>query len=506
VNILLPIVLIAALQAGAALPEVSITGAVTDTASKGIGNARVYLKQYPELFTVTDSTGAFSFQAASPVNVLPLSRAVSGAVIRGKQIFFTSVGTGHAINFDLYRLSGEKIVSLQSTTSNTLELPKTAQGLYLARIAINNEIRFAKLAIANDSRLLSLTLQSPHTNAGLPVQQAAVMNDSLIIVAPGFRNAQKSIASYSEKGIAVTLTVSHPWRAMSYPDMTDTMALILAKGYDFEMGQPDPDIGGKGKSASEQGVHTVRFTHDFWMDMTEVTQLDYSTIMTEAYSDYAAPQWTAKYGKGDAYPAYNISWADAALYCNARSKHEQLDTMYVYTAISGASGTLNRALTGVTVDMTKTGYRLPTEAEWEYACKSGTFTDFYWERNRDNYPATFLDTLEVNSYEVWKALSWDKGATSSDFGTHPVGEKIHNYYHLYDMAGNVSEYCNDVAADSYSYAEVTDPVGPASGTTHVIRGGNWASDADMLRSVSRSFSPPDSAGFFTGFRTVKRIP
>jgi formylglycine-generating enzyme len=509
-RVVLPVILITCLQINAAPPEVALAGTVTDTAAAPIGNARVYLKHYPELFTMTDSTGAFTLPQADPVRFARPSRAFGGVAVQGNRILYTRGGKLDVFGIDLFRLNGERIFSRKlenpADGSRFLALPKTAQGIYLARITVDNEVGCAKLVVGEDAGILSLTMQSA-VSGGMQThaKAAAAVSDSLIVFARGYRNAQYPIDAYDTKEIAIELTVSHPWRSMSYPDMTDTMAKILSKGYDFEMGQPDPDIGGEGSSASEQAVHTVSFTYDFWMDMTEVTQKAYREVMTEAYPEFVAPEWPEAYGVGDEYPAYNLSWADAALYCNALSKTSGLDTVYTFTGITGTPGKITCALSGLSFDITKNGYRLPTEAEWEYACKAGIFEDFYWERSRENYPSSFLDTIEVNSYEVWRAVSLDKGEGDTDYGTHKVAEKIHNYYHLFDMAGNVSEYCNDFATDSYDYEAVTDPIGPADGEEHVIRGGNWASDAEVLRSENRTFSSPDSSVYFIGFRTVKRI-
>ena len=511
VKTVLPVILVACFCASAATPAVSITGTVTDTAGAGIGNARVYLKRYPAIHALTDAAGAFTLPSTNPVRYVSPKQATGGLSIKGNRIVFSTSHAGRRFAFDMFGLDGAMAASIRleglSAGSHAVTLPKTAHGMYVARMAAGGAIYTVRMAIGADGAILfPASRAAACVNASSSKSGGASAVDSLIVAAQGFRNAQKAISGYDVKNLSVLLSASNPWRPTTYPEIVGNRAKILAKDRDFEMGQPDPDIGGEGLSALEQAVHTVTFTSDFWMDMTEVTQKEYAAIMEEAYPDFIKPTWTEKYGLGDDYPAYCLSWADAALYCNALSRKDTLDTVYRYTAVTGKPGELTFELVGVSADMTKNGYRLPTEAEWEYACKGGTATDFYWERDMSGYPRTMLDSLEVNSYEVWRPLSWNKGSNSADYGAHQVGEKIHNYYHLFDMAGNVSEFCNDYKTGSYSFDAVTDPTGPSNGNSRVIRGGNWGSDAQQLRSANRTFSSPDSSQFFIGFRTVRRIP
>ncbi|MDZ7261792.1 MAG: SUMF1/EgtB/PvdO family nonheme iron enzyme [candidate division KSB1 bacterium] len=271
------------------------------------------------------------------------------------------------------------------------------------------------------------------------------------------------------------------------------MILIPAKDSSFQMGSEtgNPD---------EQPVHTVSFTYDFWMDTTEVTQGDYHALMSATYTGYSKPLWGNPYGVGENYPAYAIEWGDAALYCNARSKQDGLDTVYSYTAISGRPGD-GCSLEGLSINFKANGYRLPTEAEWEYACRAGTTTDFYWGKNFDPYPATAMDTAEVNSYAVWSGNSWNLSAEDANFGTHPVATKKPNSFGLYDMSGNVYEWINDWYYE-YSSEPQIDPTGSETETYHFVRGGSWGNGATFLRSANRQFASPDYYIYFCGFRTV----
>ncbi|MBU1919764.1 SUMF1/EgtB/PvdO family nonheme iron enzyme, partial [bacterium] len=108
----------------------------------------------------------------------------------------------------------------------------------------------------------------------------------------------------------------------------DGMKLIPAGGQSLQMGS-------ESGFDNEQPVHTVSFTNDFWMDSTEITQQEYDNLMSAHYGDYTTPIWNNPYGAGDGYPAYQLYWGDAVLFCNARSAVEGFDSVYTYSSING---------------------------------------------------------------------------------------------------------------------------------------------------------------------------
>ncbi len=216
----------------------------------------------------------------------------------------------------------------------------------------------------------------------------------------------------------------------------------------------------------------------FYMGLTDVTQADYQALMgvNPSYFDtgVSAP------GR----PVEQVTWFDAALYCNARSRRDGYDTVYSYTGRTMDSIWCTN-LSNISYDLTKNGYRLPTEAEWEYACRAGTNTEFYWGSD------TGGDT----------AGAWFNGNCRS---TMAVAMKPPNDFYLYDMAGNVWQWCNDWYG-SYSATAQTNPTGPTAGSYRVLRGGSWNYGPNYLRSAFRyDLVTPGDRYYGFGFRCVRR--
>jgi formylglycine-generating enzyme required for sulfatase activity len=192
--------------------------------------------------------------------------------------------------------------------------------------------------------------------------------------------------------------------------------------------------------------------------------------------------------RGDTLPVENVSWYDAIEYCNRRSEREGLSPAYTIDKKRSDTNNLDdydKVKWLVMWNRNASGYRLPTEAEWEYAAKGG---------NKD--PMTF-EYAGSNSPD---GVAWY--FENSGFRSHPVGTKQPNSLGLYDMSGNVEEWCWDWFG-SYSSESQTDSVGASSGRERILRGGSYFDDVTNVRSFYRGFTKPSYRSGLYGFRLVR---
>lgn len=257
------------------------------------------------------------------------------------------------------------------------------------------------------------------------------------------------------------------------------LCLVPISGGTFQMGSS--------LYLSELPIHSVTLS-SYKIGQTLVTQEMFMAVMRGVNPSHFQSD------TGNLRPVENINWYNAVLFCNALSKLSGKDTVYTYTA-GPAAFVLGATLTGIACDTSKNGFRLPTEAEWEYACRAGSITDFYW--NQSYALTTREDTARVDSHAVWVHNSNDQ--------TWPVALKPPNAWGLYDMAGNVRQWCNDINGD-YSSTVQTNPMGPNVGFQRVQRGGSYYGYDNHihLRSANRHFYSPNVYQDYFGFRVVTR--
>jgi len=243
------------------------------------------------------------------------------------------------------------------------------------------------------------------------------------------------------------------------------MAFVRIEPGEFLMGSP-ADEANRDK---DEDAHRLRITRAFLLQNTEVTQAQWKAIMGD----------NASYFKGDDLPVDNVSWEDAVAFCKKLSQRE-----------------------GQT-------FRLPTEAEWEYACRAdkqgpvagtGKLDDMAWYA--DNSGNQRLDAAKIWDTEPnnYFQRMLDNKCTS-----HPCGSKKANDWGLFDMQGNVMEWCADwYESDYYSNSPRENPPGPQKSQLHsrLLRGGSWGSDVRHCRAADRDWNEPDKRSPSYGFRLL----
>ena len=252
--------------------------------------------------------------------------------------------------------------------------------------------------------------------------------------------------------------------------------LVLLPGGTVTIGSPDSER----QRQTDETQHQVTLSA-FYVDPHEVTQQDYQAVMGTNPSHF----------KGDNLPVEQVTWYDAINYCNKLSKAKGLTPVY---QIDGTTVTWNRAADG---------YRLLTEAEWEYSARAGTQSVFYEGGQIVADQVNFCGSYPYLIEENYLSHQNPEVVTSTyRQETMPVDGLAPNSWGLYHMEGNVSEWCFDYYAP-YDTAQNTDPSGPTSGSLRVNRGGGWNDFAKHVRTAYRSVTTPDTVEQNLGFRIAR---
>lgn len=257
---------------------------------------------------------------------------------------------------------------------------------------------------------------------------------------------------------------------------TVTFKMIHVEAGTFQMGATAEQ--GSDADDDEKPAHSVTLTKDYWIGETEVTQALWQAVMGQTPTSDGS-KWSSTYGLGDNRPAYYVSWNDI---CGTDGTGTST-ACFLYK--------LNKLLEDQGLLPAGKKLRLPTDAEWEYAARGGSKSKGY----------KYAGSNTIDDVAWYEVNSYYKGSSSPDYGTHDVATKQANELGLYDMSGNVYEWCSDWYSSSYySSSPSTDPTGPSTGSFRVYRGGGWNYYARSCRVADRSGSTPTRRSNFLGLR------
>ena len=331
------------------------------------------------------------------------------------------------------------------------------------------DTRTAALTYGDDEIRLTIDNTTAYLNGEPSTLEAAptIINDRTMLPIRFIAESFKFDVEWDGETQTVTVTKGDDIMATAEPvQVSDN--LILMEGGTFKMGSPE----GEAERDADEVMHSVT-VDSFYMDEKELTQSEYQSVMGSNPSE----------NSGDNLPVENVTWYDAIEYCNKRSQVEGLTPCYT---VSGDTVTWNKSANG---------YRLPTEAEWEYAARANTDTPFNF--------GSYVEDTQANCYNAYGYNNDASGSWVNGYVEHTLAVDSYdaNSYGLYNMHGNVGEWVWDWYG-AYS-GDAVNPTGAEEGHYKVVRGGGWNDFPKHIRSAYRSAYPADAPLYSIGIRVVR---
>jgi formylglycine-generating enzyme required for sulfatase activity len=430
------------------------------------------------------------------------------SVVVGTAVFENATaGNGKTVTFSGYSLTGTDAGNYtlsaqpESVTANITAKSVTITGLS----AVNKQYDSTTTAVVTGVAVIDGLVDGDTVTIveGTALFENASIGDNKTVTFTGWSLSGADAENYSLAGQPESVTAN----------ITSMIDMVPIPAGTFMMGSPASEPN----RSSNETQHSVTLTKSFYMSTYQVTQAQYRAVMGAGED-----RTTTTYGKGDNYPVYYVNWYDAIVFCNKLSMMEGLSPVYsiggstdpaVWITNNGGSipTSTNATWNGAVMDSSKNGYRLPTEAEWEYACR-GDYPNKATETNTK--PFGIGDGTKMVSgmanfdgkypYDLTQSGQYNDAGGTYLGKTTEVGSYEANNYGLYDMHGNLYEWCwdwykADITADN------SDPTGAVTGSYRVLRGGywNWDGSGQYLRSASRINNNPGYRRNYSGFRLVR---
>ena len=444
-------------------------GTVVDKAT-GKPIAKAYVMHRPTwALVMTNDQGAFTFPDVLPVG---RGRATASDPVRltpdGRLLWAGSGAPGPAHLIGVNGVTHE----LPGNPERGYPLASLRTGMYMLRWG---QAVYRVVWMEGQAPLLQ-RLGSVSVSSTLPsLARQAAQAESLIVSRYGYDAATVVVADKNVGQVQLNPNVKAPPPGM-----------VALKGGAFKMGS--------NLDAVTSPIHDVTVS-GFYVDTTEVTQADYELMMGEKPWTRDAERYELTFGPR--HSALEMIWYEAALYCNMRSKRDGLDTVFKYSGISPEPIIGLFVLNDLKTDIDANGYRLPTEAEWEYACKGGQDSIYFWGTSKD-----IQDSADKYGWNNKNTFNNGNSITNN-----PVAALRPNGYGLYDMVGNAIEFVLDSRTSPYPMIPSQDPFFEENNPTpsRVVRGGGFLWPSSGMSCSNRGAVSPYIYGAHSGFRVVLPI-